>query len=222
MCMSGCWHREQQLFGVCAQVGTLQAFRSLCMCVYIYARFWSGSSERIIWLHRQALLQFSLAGVRVVGFASAYRWVSIDVWGWSLWSQGFDLRRLFERAVPCQQRYTPPAVQHLKLCTQSSLILRICVSLSPSRIHTQIVVMRPHLFYVALRGPKQTHTYSHAYSNFLPCQILSPCLLCDCPALVLLPPQSLLSSLPQAPSPQHLTFNPLIHLMQRVGFRHCP
>lgn len=161
MCTSGCWHWEQQLFGVCAQVGTLQAFRSLCMCVYIYAGFWSGSSERIIWLHRRALLQFSLAGVRVVGFASAYRWVSIDVWGWSLWSQGFDLRRLFERAVPCQQWYTPPAVQHLKLCTQRSLILRICVSLIPSRIHTLIVVMRPHLFYMALRGPKQTHTHIH-------------------------------------------------------------
>lgn len=49
------------------------------VCVFMYW-FWSGSSERIIWLSRRALLQFSLAAVRVLGFAAHIdSWVSVDV-----------------------------------------------------------------------------------------------------------------------------------------------
>lgn len=55
---------DSSYLGFGLKQGHSKAFSSLCMYVYIYARFWSGSSERIIWLHRQTLLQFSLAGVR--------------------------------------------------------------------------------------------------------------------------------------------------------------
>lgn len=44
------------------KLGRSRAFRSHRLYVFIYAWFWSGSSECIIWLGRQTLPRFKLAG----------------------------------------------------------------------------------------------------------------------------------------------------------------
>lgn len=45
------------------KTGRSRAFRSHRLCVFVYTRFWSGSSESIIWLLWLTLPQCNLAGI---------------------------------------------------------------------------------------------------------------------------------------------------------------
>ena len=108
--------RTAVIWGFALRLGHSGALRSLHMCVYIFARFWSGSSERIIWLHRKALLQFSLAGV----WAGVCLRIPLGQ-HWCVRPRPLKPGVLFKTASSTEQlrlmvfnQGTPPAVQHLR------------------------------------------------------------------------------------------------------------
>lgn len=211
---------DSSYLGFALKLGYSNALRSLRMCVYIYARFWSGSSERIIWPHRQALLQFSLAGVQ------AGVCLSIPLGQhWCVRLKPLKPRVLFktllwERGSWLSTRERPPC------CAAPDEGHAAAFHFEGRRISTCWIVSHSHTLLANCEKPflsrglvENKHTYTHTYSNFLPCRLRSLSLLCECPTLVLCY-LHLLSSLCKASSPQHLTFNPLIP--QRVRcFRHC-
>lgn len=88
----GCGHRGRQLFGVCARAGALQRTSEPLACVCIFMQ-----GFEVVLLNASfgciGKLFFNLAWQAYgLGFASAYLWVSMDMWDWGLWCQGFHLR----------------------------------------------------------------------------------------------------------------------------------
>ena len=108
---SGCGHGRRQLFGVCARSWGAPKPPAPFACVCIFMQ-----GFEVVLLNAsfgcigELFLNLAWQGSRL-GFASTYRWVSIDVWGRGLLKLGFYIRRLFDRATPalgCQPGNAPP------------------------------------------------------------------------------------------------------------------
>lgn len=193
---------DSSYLGFALKLGHSKALRSLRMCVYIYARFWSGSSERIIWPHRQALLQFSLAGVQ----AGVYLSIPLGQ-HWCVRLKSLKPRVLFktllwERGSWLSTKERPPAVQHLTRGKLQPFILKeeefLLVELS--RTHTYfLLIVRSPSFHVALwktntRIRTLIPTFCPVDSALSPCSLPHSCPLLPPPPL--LPLQGLLASAP--------------------------
>lgn len=213
--------RTAVIWGFSLKLGHSKALRSLCMCVYIYARFWSGSSERIIWLHRQALLQFCLAGV----WAGVCLCIPLGQHG-CVRLRPLKPGVLFKRPLGegitrfwLSTREHTPAVRHLKRGTLKRLL-----QMDEECLHLDFSLSFPESTFLlwwdlALTWPWGENKPTLIF--FLPCHLTSPACCVSSPLVSFPCCLYLLFSLPQAFSPHHLTFNPLIPQMHRVKcFRH--
>ncbi len=173
---------DSSYLGFELKLGHSKALRSLRMCVYIYARFWSGSSERIIWLHRQALLQFSLAGVR----AGVCLRIPLGQ-HWCVRLRPLKPGVLFKTPLPgsssgswLSTRERPPAAQHLMrrgalkpLNLTEEEFVHLEISLSNS--HRVLVNCDEPSLSRGLEKNKHTHTHTqtHIFTHFFQLSALS-------------------------------------------------
>lgn len=164
------------------KLGHSKALRSLCMCVCIFMQ-----GFEVVLLNASfgciGKLFFNLAWQAYgLGFASAYRWVSIDVWDWGLWSRGFYLRCLFDRAAPAlgYQPGTPPPTPQTH--TTMPIEFSHSLTLTPCQLWCTLTFICPS-------GKTNAHTLSHTF-----CPVDFPLSACCVSA-------PLLSSSPASTSP---------------------